>query len=41
MTDFDAIDFFRDHDVHRRPVPVLRAPPRRSARCSASRTTTS
>ena len=28
MTDFDAIDFFRDDDVRRRSVPLLRVPPR-------------
>ena len=37
--DFAAIDFFRDQDALPGPVPVLRVPPRRRARCGGSRST--
>ena len=38
MSDSDAIDFFHDDSVRRRPVSVLRSTSARSARCSGSRT---
>ena len=41
VTDFDATDFFVGDDVRRRPVSRTSSTSARSARCSASRTTTS
>ena len=40
MSDFDAIDFFRDESLVADPYPYFDAPARDGARCGASRITT-
>ena len=40
VSDFDALDFFRDESFVPDPYPYFDSPPRTSARCGGSRTTT-